>query len=59
TDIFQDKVMEYQSMAHSPREIVSMGIAARVIQLVLDRYRSSYFVVCNDGISVGYAKWMK
>mgnify|MGYP000986528031 FL=1 len=58
-DISQAKVHEYQGISESTREVASMGIAARIVQLVLDRYSGSYFVVCNDGISIGYAKWMK
>ncbi|MDD3523892.1 MAG: hypothetical protein PHQ41_04250 [Candidatus Cloacimonetes bacterium] len=41
------------------REIITIQIAARIVQQMLDRYRISDFVVINDGISIGYAKWKR
>jgi hypothetical protein len=58
-NIMTQNTDEYEKLAHSAREINSMRIAAVVVQLLLDRYHSPDFVVCNDGINIGYAKWMK
>jgi hypothetical protein len=52
-------IQGYRKISESDREIQSMRIAVIMIKLLLDRYQLSYFVVCNDGISIGYAKWMK
>ncbi|MCB5295016.1 MAG: hypothetical protein LHW52_00530, partial [Candidatus Cloacimonetes bacterium] len=41
------------------REIITIQIAARIVQQMLDRYHISDFVVINDGISIGYAKWKR
>lgn len=43
----------------SAHEVEAMRIASLIVQLLLDRYHGSEILVCNDGISIGYAKWMK
>lgn len=37
--------------------LYTMMLAADFTVLLLDRYGHSDFMVCNDGISIGYAKW--
>lgn len=38
-------------------ELYTMQLAAKFILHLLDRIGASEFMVCNDGISIGYAKW--
>lgn len=50
---------KHKEKADNNWEISSMRIAAQIIKLLLDRYEGLDFVVCNNGISMGYAKWIK
>lgn len=50
---------EYKDMVNSEFELSSILMAASVMEQLLDRYDCWNFMVCNDGISIGYAKWIK
>jgi UDP:flavonoid glycosyltransferase YjiC (YdhE family) len=49
----------YNSVTDSQYELDSINMAALIMQQLLDRYDCWNFMVCNDGISIGYAKWIK
>nr|MDK2850639.1 hypothetical protein [Candidatus Cloacimonadota bacterium] len=49
----------YEDLFEDRYEQDSIYLAACIIKLLLDRYRCYNFMVCNDGISMGYAKWKK
>ncbi|MDD3102591.1 MAG: hypothetical protein PHY24_00070 [Candidatus Cloacimonetes bacterium] len=50
---------EYKYLMNSEFELSSIHMAALVMEQLLDRYDCWNFMVCNDGISIGYAKWIK
>jgi hypothetical protein len=43
--------------AQDALELYTMQLAAKFILHLLDRIWASDFLVCNDGISIGFAKW--
>ncbi len=59
----KDNIPEQDRRSREPSpgsiERDSIFLAACIVELLLDRYHSSYFMVCNNGISLGYAKWIK
>ncbi|MDD3096092.1 MAG: glycosyltransferase [Candidatus Cloacimonetes bacterium] len=53
-----EDIMNKQFSSHD--ELVthrSMMMAAKFVTLLLDRFGQSDFLVCNEGISVGFARW--
>ncbi len=50
---------EYKDMVNSKFEQNTIYLAALVMEQLLDKYGCWDFMVCNDGISIGYAKWIK
>lgn len=38
-------------------QLYTMKLAAQITEQLLDRYSLLDFMVCNDGISIGYARW--
>lgn len=54
-----DGAKEYKYLINSEFELSSINMAALVMEQLLDRYDCWNFMVCNDGISIGYAKWIK
>lgn len=54
-----DDNKNYKHMVNSEFELSSIHMAALVMEQLLDRYDCWNFMVCNDGISIGYAKWIK
>lgn len=49
----------YKQLVNSRFELNTISLAALVMEQLLDRYGCCDFMVCNDGISLGYAKWIK
>ncbi|MCB5262506.1 MAG: hypothetical protein LHW64_03040 [Candidatus Cloacimonetes bacterium] len=54
-----DDEEEYKDMVNNSYELITIQLAAMIMELLLDRYGCWDFMVCNDGISIGYAKWIK
>jgi hypothetical protein len=54
-----DQLHGYEGLFEDRYEQDSIYLASLLIKLLLDRYGSHNFMVCNDGISMGYAKWIK
>ncbi|HRX77371.1 MAG TPA: hypothetical protein P5342_07895, partial [Candidatus Cloacimonadota bacterium] len=53
-----EDIMNKQFSSHD--ELVthrSMMMAAKFVTLLLDRFGQSDFLVCNEGISVGFTRW--
>lgn len=50
---------DYKSLIDNQYELDSINMAALIMEQLLDRFDCWNFMVCNDGIAIGYAKWIK
>ncbi|HQQ67732.1 MAG TPA: hypothetical protein PLX77_02770 [Candidatus Cloacimonadota bacterium] len=56
-DIDNNRIVVSPAINDDTQGLYTMKIAAEFVLLILDKFSASNFMVCNDGISVGYARW--
>lgn len=57
SDIDNNRIVVSAAINDDTQGLYTMKIAAELVLQILDRFGASNFMVCNDGISVGYARW--
>jgi len=57
SDIDNNRIVVSAAINDDTQGLYTMKIAAEFALQILDRFGACNFMVCNDGISVGYARW--